>query len=75
MAADTTTSPRELIILCNDSDETIYLGIGATAVMNKGTRLNSNGGTYIASYPDIPLCAINAICASGNKNLTVNTGE
>jgi len=65
----------EEIILVNDSDETIYVAYGASAVMNKGIRLNANGGSVSWAYPRIPQVAINAICASGSKVLTLQTGE
>ena len=53
-------------ILCNDSDEVMYLGFGNDAVLNKGTRLNRRGGTIIiVAFTGV----VNAICASGSKNL------
>lgn len=64
------TQSLEYIALCNDSNETIYLGIGAAAVMNKGIRLNANGGSIVFETQTIPRgLAINAICASGSKVL------
>ena len=59
-------SDRIEAILCNDSDEVMYLGFGNDAVMNKGTRLNRWGGTIIVVAF---VGAVNAICASGSKNL------
>lgn len=60
---------RTYAILVNDSDETIYLGLGVPAVMNVGVRLNASGGAYERT----PLCPffgpIYSICASGAKNL------
>ena len=61
------SSTRKAIMLFNDSNETIYVSYGVAAQMNKGGRLNANGG-YIRE--EIFKGAINAICASGGKNLT-----
>jgi len=59
-------SNRISIVISNNSDETIYLTKGATAVINKGIRLNSAGGSIVIDdWPG----AISAICASGNKTL------
>lgn len=64
------SATRRGVILVNDSDETIYVECGATATMNEGIRLNASGGSV--SITDFT-GAINAICASGSKNLTVQT--
>ncbi|MCK9598989.1 MAG: hypothetical protein M0R06_08120 [Sphaerochaeta sp.] len=37
---------RKYALFINDSDETIYLGIGTDAVANEGVRLNASGGSY-----------------------------
>lgn len=37
---------RVYALIINDSDTTIYLKIGATAVASQGIRLNANGGSY-----------------------------
>jgi len=37
-------SNRKLLILVNDSDEPIYVSLGATATLNNGIRLNASGG-------------------------------
>ena len=60
---------RVYVLLCNDSDETIYLGIDTAAVMNQGPRLNANGGSYEIEN-SLFKGEIYAICASGSKNLT-----
>jgi len=61
-------SSRTSAYLVNDSVEDIYINLSATAVINEGIRLNSEGGSaYINDYTG----AITAICASGSKNLTV----
>lgn len=65
-------------IFFNDSNETIYLGIGADAVMNKGPRLNAEGG-FFEMLRDVggnfSLQEVNAICASGGKILTIQTAK
>ncbi len=38
---------RKGIIIINDSDTIIYLTKGSTASLNRGIRLNANGGSYI----------------------------
>ena len=62
---------REYACLVNDSDEAIYLGLGQAAGLNAGVRLNANGGSYeITTFGNRFTGSINAICASGGKNLT-----
>lgn len=63
---------RYFAVLVNDSDEAIYLGLGADAELNKGVRLNANGGSVIFEGEQVFTGSINAICASGSKNLTVS---
>ena len=64
---------RSYALFINDSDETIYLNIGGSAVANDGIRLNANGGAYEMSRANgnLDTQAVNAICASGSKNLLV----
>ena len=60
---------RTYIVLVNDSDQTIYLGLGVPAVMNTGVRLNADGGAYERT-PEKPFYGpIYAICTSGAKKL------
>lgn len=66
---------RQYAIIINDSDETIYLGLGAAAAMNQGIRLNTNGGAFEISGVNVFTGAINAICASGSKVLTYVTSS
>lgn len=66
---------RSHLALVNDSNETIYIAISGAAVMNKGIRLNSNGGSAEWKWPLIPKQVINGICASGSKNLTIFEGS
>jgi len=66
---------RKAVNIVNDSDETIYLGIGENAVMNEGVRLNNSGGVYYLVGPDIHPRSISGISASGSKNVTFTEGE
>ena len=63
-------SGRLYALLINDSDETIYLGMGTDAVMNKGIRLSPYGGAIELDGDQPFKGAVRAICASGSKNLT-----
>jgi len=67
---------RLYALFINDSNETIYLKLGANAVMNQGIRLNANGGSYGMSklLGNLYTGAINGICASGSKVLLVTEG-
>ena len=68
-------SDRKIARIINDSDEIIYLAEGAIAVLNEGTRLNANGGTYEINSTGLHKQAINGICTSGSKNVTIMEGE
>lgn len=72
----TADEDRAYCLLQNDSDETIYLKFGAAGELNKGIRLNANGGQYEISGANNNLYtgAINAICTSGSKKLLVTVG-
>jgi len=37
---------RLYALITNDSDTTMYLGLGAAAVLNNGVRVGPNGGAY-----------------------------
>lgn len=66
----TGSATRRGIIIVNDSDETIYLGFGASAVMGRGVRINAAGGSVaVSDY----VGTVNGICASGGKDVTVQT--
>jgi|DEB0MinimDraft_3_1074331.scaffolds.fasta_scaffold01793_8 hypothetical protein len=65
----------EYIALVNDSDEIIYLALGADAELNKGIRLNASGGAVVWETSAIPKTVINAICTSGSKNLCIQIGS
>ncbi len=61
-------SGRKLLILVNDSDEPIYVSLGATATLNNGIRLNASGGALALDNP-IYKGVVNAISANGSKTL------
>ena len=62
---------RKSATFVNDSDEAIYLQLGANAVLNEGIRLNAAGGSYTIDHNNLFTGAVNAICSSGSKNLVV----
>lgn len=68
---------REYLLLINDSDATIYLGIGAAAVVNQGIRINAGGGSYEISprNGNFTTVDINAIAGGATKLLLVTEGE
>lgn len=63
---------RRIANFVNDSDEDIYLALGEDAELNKGIRLNAGGGNYEINATNMWRGAVNAICASGSKNLSVS---
>lgn len=61
---------RRYVIVQNDSDTVMYLGLGAAAVENKGIRLAASGGEYEMSLQkgNLYTGAIYAVHVStGNK--------
>lgn len=66
---------RKAAIFINDSDETLYLAVGQNAVMNRGERLNAQGGSFVMSPKLLSLEAVNGICSSGGKICTVQEFE
>ena len=67
---------RKYLLLINDSDETIYIRMGAQAALNTGIRLNAAGGSYEMAQHlgNLYAGAIYAICTSGSKKLLVTEG-
>jgi len=67
---------RLYALLVNDSVETIYIKLGAAAVLNQGIRLNANGGSYEMSKKqgNLYVGAINGISTSGTMALLVTEG-
>jgi phage gp45-like len=64
---------RKYLLLVNDSDEVIYIKLGAAAVLNQGIRINASGGSYEMTVQagNLYVGAINGICASGSKIMLV----
>ncbi len=65
---------RTYLLLVNDSDTTIYLAVGAPAVVNKGIRVNANGGAFEMIRDvggNFSHQAVNAISSAAGKNLTI----
>jgi hypothetical protein len=61
-------SARDTLYICNDSDAVIYLGFDTAAVLNKGIRLNANGGSLVdETYTG----AVYGITAVASKNITI----
>jgi len=65
---------RMHVVIVNDSDEAVYLAFGADAVLNSGVRLNASGGSYEMNPDNLYAGAINGICTSGQKVVTVVEG-
>ncbi len=65
-----TNDNRHWASIVNDSDETIYLGLGTAAILNQGIRLNANGGSYNINAVNLFTGAINGISTSGSKVVT-----
>jgi len=75
-AALAVNANRKYALLVNDSDEVIYIKLGAAAVLNEGIRLNANGGSYEMSNSigNLTTGAINCISTSGGKILLATEG-
>lgn len=41
---------RKYLLMVNDSDTDMYLGLDGAAVANEGIRVNSGGGSYAMSF-------------------------
>jgi hypothetical protein len=55
---------RREITIVNDSANTVYLALGATAAMNSGIRLNASGGAYTTNLWEGAVSAISGVAAS-----------
>lgn len=68
---------RTSALFINDSDTTIYLKVGAAAVLNEGIRLNANGSSYEMSknYGNLDTRVIYAISSAATKKLLVTEGS
>jgi hypothetical protein len=67
---------RKYALFMNDSDTTMYLFVGATAALNKGIRLNANGGSYemTVGQGNISHGVVKVICSATPKTLLVTEG-
>lgn len=67
---------REYACFTNNSNKPIYLAFGNDAEMNKGIRLNAEGGSYEMSRElgNLYQGAVNAIAEGGDKVLCVQEG-
>lgn len=67
---------RRYVILINDSNEEIYIALGATATKNTGIRINANGGSFEMSrgIGNLYLGEIAGVSTSGNMTLLVTEG-
>ncbi len=72
---------RGSLTIVNDSDEDIYLsevpiGGAAAAVMNEGILIKAAGGVWSVARGKVNARlfggAVNAICLSGGKNVTIS---
>lgn len=62
---------RKGLVLVNTSANNISLGFGATAVLNSGVTLLSNGGTFNMDEYDFNTSAVNAIAGGAASNLAI----
>ena len=65
---------RANAVFVNDSSETIYLARGNAAVLNRGIRLNANGGSYEIDASNLFQGIVNGIATGAGANLTVSEG-
>lgn len=64
---------RRHLIIVNDSDTTIFLGVGAPAVLASGIRINAAGGVFTMDRMNLATEAVNGIHGGvGNKAVTIN---
>jgi hypothetical protein len=61
---------RQRITIYNDSDTTVYLALGATAVVNAGPRLDGGGDRWTSTHYTGAISAIHTGYI-GAKNLTI----
>ncbi len=67
---------RVYALFVNDSDTTVYLALGAAAVVNTGIRLNALGGNYEMSKKigNLYTGAVNGISGIAGKVVLVTEG-
>lgn len=64
-------SARRGLVMVNTSNNTISLGLGATAVLNSGITLLANGGTWVMDRDTFTTAAVNAIASAASSNLAI----
>jgi len=62
---------RLYALIVNNSTSSVYLALGVPAVLNKGIRINANGGSYEIKTDNLFNGAINGISAAGSKDVVV----
>lgn len=62
---------RRGLVVTNTSANRISLGIGTTAVLNRGITLFPNGGAFVMTEQTFTLEAIHAIAGGADSNLAV----
>lgn len=69
---------REWALIEDDSDTTIYIKFGVSAVVNEGTRLNANGGSFESSarLGNLDTRVVNGIfTGTGTKNVLIQSAK
>lgn len=60
---------RHFLELTNDSDTNMYLSYGKAPAMNRGLRINANGGAHWINQSNLFTGALTVICGSTQKML------
>lgn len=63
-----TDQKRSYLLVQNNSDTDMWLGIGATPSVGNGIRLFANGGGFVAENEFIPSGAVRIICSAAGKS-------
>jgi hypothetical protein len=58
---------RSYLLVQNNSDTDMWLGIGSTPSVNNGIRLLAGGGGYVAEDEFVPSGAVNILCSVSGK--------
>ena len=64
---------RKILALVNNSDVNIFISLGFAAALNRGIRLNANGGNIVLASP-VYMGAVYGITASGSNSLVGSEG-
>ncbi|GAI27527.1 unnamed protein product [marine sediment metagenome] len=62
---------RTYALFVNDGAELIYLALGIPAIVNRGIRLNANGGNYEINLTNPWHGSVHAIAKAGTPDLTI----